>query len=214
MINLLILTACGNENQIIDTSPRVEEVEVTEECAPAEQPVINLTCPEPVVHLSCPDPVISVQVAAPDVQVDVAAPDVDVTVEGPDMSGIEAAIDDMTLAIEEAMTAGGSAGGGNFFAGTAHCGTTGGAANILFTNNTNDVAIITSAMQYNEDGGISIGGVQLPQRFTSVKYHHPDVNGHPETPAKHGRMTFPLEPGESITCSGSGGQAFYQGYYQ
>lgn len=217
MFTLLILTACGNENQIIDTNPpsaRVEEAEVTEECAPAEQPVINLTCPEPVVHLSCPEPVVNVQVAAPDVQVDVAAPDVDVTVEGPDMSGIEAAIDDMTLAIEEALASGGSAGGGNFFAGVANCGGTHLAPNILFTNNTNDVAIITSAMQNNEDGGIWIGGVELPQRFTSVKYSHHDANGHSETPSKHGRMTFPLEPGESITCTGSGGKAFYQGYYQ
>ena len=215
MITLLILTACGNENQIIDTNPpstRVEEAEVTEECAPAEQPVINLTCPEPVVHLSCPEPVVNVQVAAPDVQVDVAAPDVDVTVEGPDMSGIEAAIDDMTLAIEEAMTAGGGAGGGNFFAGVANCA---GTSTVLYTNNTNDTAIITSILTDDEDVRAYVGGVEIPSRWTSVVYSHHDANGHAETPAKHGRMTFPLEPGESITCNASSsGKAFYQGYYQ
>ena len=104
MINLIILTACGNENQIIDTSPPSAVVEeVTEECAPAEQPVINLSCPEAVINLSCPEAVIAVQVAAPEVQVDVAAPAVNVTVEGPDMSGLELAVDELSSSMSNSI---------------------------------------------------------------------------------------------------------------
>ena len=106
MTLLLFAAACGNENQIIDTNTHtsnVEEPEVTEECPPAEQPDINLSCPEAVINLSCPEAVITVQVAATEVQVDVAAPAVNVTVEGPDMSGVASAVDELSTSMSNAV---------------------------------------------------------------------------------------------------------------
>ena len=213
---LLMLIACGSENLILDPDAECETSDIANGAITYELscpdipacPTVNLTCPElivpacPAIEVTCPEPIVTV-----------TAPTV--TVNGPDMSGIEAAIDDMTIAMETAVAAGGSTTGDNFFAGVAYC--TGTAIpTTLFTNNTSDVAIITSVMLHEEGGSIAIGGALLPNRFASVKYSHQNVYGHAESPAKHGRMTFPLAPGDSITCttSSGGNQAFYQGYYR
>ena len=211
MITLLILTACGNENQIIDTNPpsvRVEEAEVTEECAPSEQPVINLTCPEPVVHLSCPEPVVNVQVAAPDVQVDVAAPDVDVTVEGPDMSGIEAAIDDMIDAL--ANNSGGTSGDKEwmFFASelTVAAGDVAAATN----TRTTDLIITEIRLSNTIDCWIEGSAVVIAEvgHGTGAPTNHQSGSN---------QLSLPVHQGETLYCAtneGGAGYVFINGYYQ
>lgn len=213
---ILLLLACGNEHAIIDTSNDV-------------QPVIELSCPQPEINLSCPevicpDPVVRdivIETSCPDVYVE--QPDVNVTVDGPDMTGIESAIDDMTLAMEDAITSivNTSSGHNNFFANMFQCTTTSSnPPQVLFTNNTNSTAIITSVVTNDTDVIVSIDNDSIPGLWTSVQYSHPASNGHPDTPAKIGKMTFPLEPGESITCNvtdsyaSSSDKVFFQGYYQ
>ena len=207
MITLLILTACGNENQIIDTSPPTTSVEeVTEECAPAEQPVINLSCPE--VQLTCPEPVIYVQVSAPDVQVDVAAPDVDVTVEGPDMSGIEAAIDDMIDALSN--NPGGTSGDKEwmFFASelTVAAGDVAAATN----NRTTDLIITEIRLSNTIDCWIEgVGGVIAEVGHgTGVPTNHQSGSN---------QLSLPVHQGETLYCGtneGGTGYVFINGYYQ
>lgn len=213
---MLLLLACGNEHAIIDTSNDT-------------QPVIELSCPQPEINLSCPEVVcpepivrdIVIEALCPDVYVD--QPDVNLTVEGPDMSGIESAIDDMTLAIEDAIISGvsSSTGHNNFFAHVFQCTSNNwNTPHVLFTNNTNSTAIITSVITNEENVIVNINNVPIPGRWTSIYYSHPGANGHPVMPAKTGKMTFPLEPGESISCnvggsySSSSDKVFFQGYYQ
>ena len=207
MINLIILTACGNENQIIDTSPPSAVVEeVTEECAPAEQPVINLTCPE--VQVTCPEPVINVQVSAPDVQVDVAAPDVDVTVEGPDMSGIEAAIDDMIDALSS--NSGGTSGDKEwmFFASelTVAAGDVAAAAN----TRTNDLIITEIRLSNTIDCWIegTAGVIADVGHGTGAPTNHQSGSN---------QLSLPIHQGETLYCGtneGGAGYVFINGYYQ
>jgi len=207
MITLLILTACGNENQIIDTSPPSASVEeVTEECAPAEQPVINLTCPE--VQLTCPEPVINVQVSAPDVQVDVAAPDVDVTVEGPDMSGIEAAIDEMIDALSS--NSGGTSGDKEwiFFASDI----TVASGDVITATNTRTTDLIITEIRLSNTIECWIEG-----SAGIIAYVGHNTGAPTNSQQGSNQLSLPIHQGETLYCStheSGAGYVFVNGYYQ
>tara|TARA_R100000030_G_C3210402_1_gene113212 strand:- start:84 stop:725 length:642 start_codon:yes stop_codon:yes gene_type:complete len=213
MLTLLLLTACGSsEHQIIDSSsPSLAGDEEACEPTVVEQPVINLSCPEPVINLSCPDPVVQVEVAAPDVQVAVAAPEVDVNVAGPDMTGIEAAIDDMTLTIDDTLSNITSS-AGNTDIQWAHIGTHSNPNSNTWTNNSSDTAIITTAG--TSQGGCDVytaSGVMEMNDFCDGSMCSLDA----WSPGTQGVLSIPVEPGGWVDCYQSNSARFYiGGYYQ
>ena len=208
---LFYLLACATEHAIIDTdndnSPVIEL-----SCPQAE---ISLSCPEVVIpDIVCPEPVVRdivIETSCPDVYID--QPDVNVTVEGPDMTGIEAAIDDMTNNFQNLISS--ISQGSNvmdYHAQSGSCNSANSASGtVLFTNNTSQTFVITSVITF-EDQNLIIGGSSYVSHFADISGH--SLNSVRDSGVPSGNMTYPLYPGETISCGYDNGVYYFQGFYQ
>jgi len=184
------MIACGSENLISDPNSEcetsdIESGAITYELSCPEMPAyptINLSCPEieiptcPSINVTCPEPIV--MVSAPTVTIEPA--EVNVTVNGPDMSGIEAAIDDLTINMSNAVS-----GNNDMF---LYSGTLNSYAPVqIFENNTTGHAM---AQSVNGPGWTLECWIEYTNGNTVNMYTH--------TGQSYGLVT--LDPGDSIWC--------------